>query len=193
MSNPKGPKAFFATVDENNQVNYQGFLITPPASPSGPGQFVTSPTPIQTVVQTSIQTSPGSREDPPTYVTVQAQFYWYCVYQAEAQANPDSQSVSVTTGVTSSDSTTLQFASSIGAEISEGFGPISAKLNASFTQTTGITTTISLNSSTTTQNNYSVGAETTGQNWQLYQVFNIPNVVSLASQENCFLSLSYPA
>jgi hypothetical protein len=183
----------FITASEGSPIVVQGFDITPPASPPAQGQFITSPTPLQAVAKTTIQTGPAQGENPPPTVPVAAQFQWVTVYQAQTQRDPAKQSVSVTTGVTSSESQTQQFAVSIGMEEGASFGPISAKLNESFTATMGTTTTISMSSSTTVQNEFSVEPETTGQFWQLWQVFTTGTGASLAQQLNVFLSLTYPA
>ena len=183
---------------DGKTVTVQGFTLDAPPSPTGQGGFITSPTSVQTVAKTQIEVQPGndqpplSSEHPPVFATVIAQFSWTAVYQAEAQSNPASQDVAVTTGVTSSQSQQESFASTIGFETGFDFDGISAKLNASFTETTGTETSISLENSTTTTNHYQVNAETTGQFWQLIQVFTADSGATLTQPLNFFLSLSFP-
>jgi hypothetical protein len=107
-------------------------------------------------------------------------------------ANPVSQSVSFTTGVESSDSETQEFAVTIGLEVSADFEVMSTKLSTSFTASTSTTHTITLSSSQTVTNTFTVNPNTTGQVWQLVQIFSAAGV-SITQPLNFFLSLSYPA
>jgi hypothetical protein len=174
-------------------VTVQGFTINAPAPPTvdanGNAVFTTSPTTLQIVATSEIL---------PQQTVVVAQFQWVSVYQGQAEENPLSQTVTNTTGVTTSDSETSEFAVSLGLEESAEPDGIGVKLNETFTATYSSTTSISLDTESSVANTFTVNANTTGQVWQLWQVFlSLPVLPqtpqTLSQQLNYFLSLSYPA
>jgi hypothetical protein len=174
-----------ADSDSVSSITFQGFSIKLPSAPSGPGQFATAPTP-QVAAQTTVAFN----------TTVLAQFQWVSVYEAMAETDPLSRTITVTSGVTNTQSETQEFALSIGLTESADFDGIGASLNESFTETTSTTTSISLDTQTSISDTYTVNADTTTQGWQLYQYF-----VSLGStgfsvlqqNTNLIISLSYPS
>jgi len=185
-------------VETGQPVTIQGFQISPPDSPTGQGGFISSPTPMQPVSKISIQVPytcyPGGKVQETCYnnVTVTAQFYWQSVYNAETQNTPISQEVAYTTGVTNSESETESFSVDIGLSATAGYGPISATLSADFTKSTEKTHVITLSQDTTITNMFGpVPPNTTAQYWQLVQVFQLGNGVSISQNLNYFLALTY--
>lgn len=179
----------------SDTVTVQGFTITAPSSPTGMGGFITSPTTLETVSSATIGVVvPSSANDPWVFKTVEAQFQWVAVYQAEAEDAPASQTVAITTGVTSTTSETSTFSESIGLEENASLDGIGTKLSESFTESESVTTTIALTDSTTVSNTYQVPEHTTGQFWQRYQVFNnVTDGTSISQQLSFFLALTYPS
>lgn len=180
-------------------VTVQGFSIDPPPSPTGQGGFITSPTPIQTVAKTTVQVPytcyPAGKIAETCYkgVVVTASFQWQSVYNAETQKTPISQEVTYTTGVTTTNTETESFAATIGVSVTAGYGPISASLSASFTETTQQQHSVAFTEQNSIANTFGpVPPNTTAQYWQLVEIFEADNGDSIAQNLNYFLALTYP-
>jgi len=201
MTRAKGeniPFNLLATTS-GQPVTVQGFSVDPPPSPASQGGFITSPTPLQTVGKTTVQVPftcfPGGKVAETCFneVPITASFQWIAVYNAETQNTPISQQVQYTTGVTTTDTESEQFAATIGVSVTAGYGPVSASLSASFTETTQQQHSIAFTQETAITNTFGpVPANTTAQYWQLTQVFQADNGDSLSQNLNFFVALTFP-
>ncbi len=109
-------------------------------------------------------------------VDIQASYFWRCVFQGHVNPGATaSRGISVTNGVSTTDTETNSFATTIGAEVSAGLEGIGAKLSSSFTYQHGSSHSITVSKQTTTTDTFSVTAHEeaiTFQFWQLCMRFN---------------------
>jgi hypothetical protein len=157
-------------------IEYQGYTITAPAGPSDQGSFTSNPTPVQIVSQVDQQlvyTEPltydvAMRQAPANELiwgTVTFQCYWDTIFNAVAQDTEVNESVTYTTGVTTSDSDTKAFGMTFGVE-GDLLPGIKAALGASFSQSE--THSVEVSESRAVTWTYKALPGTTVQIWQLH-------------------------
>lgn len=184
-------------------ISLQGFTINLPAAPTYQGP-VSSPTSVQTVASTLVDvssdaavatgaSSTGIAASPGGATTVLVQFQWVCLQSVtNTTATENSGTTSVTSGVTSTDTETEEFATSIGMSATASYGAIAAEINASFTQTQSMSTSVALETATTASTTYNVNANSTAQIWQLYQyLVSQQNGVAGATPQTITQQLNY--
>ena len=155
---------------------YQGYTIAAPDGPADQGTLTTHPSPVQIISQVDTQfvynkpLTPeialgreASNELVPGTLTLQC--YWDTVFNVVAQDTQVTQSVTYTTGVTTTDADTQTFAMTFGvtADLLPG---ISAALSATFTQSE--THSVAVSESRSITQSYAAVAGTTLQVWQLH-------------------------
>ena len=159
-----------------SSIEYQGYTITAPAGPSEQGTLTTHPTPMQVVSQVdqqlvfweqpSLDTVTGespANELVPATVTFQC--YWDTIYNAVAQDTQVTESVTYTSGVTTTESDTKTFGLTLGVEAGALEG-IKAALGASFSVSE--THSVALSASRSVTQSYTALPGTTLQVWQLH-------------------------
>jgi hypothetical protein len=158
----------------NSTIEYQGYTIKAPPSPSDQGGFTASPTDMQVISQVDNTFAVDSGDDVvlvPGTLTFQCR--WVCVLSVMAQQAAETQSVSITTGVTTTDSDTKTFAQNMGISGEVGGGEIPGKLgatlSASFSQSQ--THSVMLSVARTFTQTYSAQPGTTLQVWQLHSEY----------------------
>lgn len=111
-------------------------------------------------------------------VDIQASYFWTTIGQGNI-ASGDSMSfaTAVTTGITTTDTETQTFAETVGVNLgasgsAEGFGTLSAQLNASFTATQSESIAIALTASTTDTTTITLTPPTgdTAMSYQIWQL-----------------------
>jgi hypothetical protein len=157
-------------------IQYQGYSITAPDGPSEQGSFTSHPTRVQVVSQIDNQfvfTEPVTMdvllgEQPANELiwgTLTLQCYWDTLYNRMAQESQITDSVSFTSGITTTDSETTTFGLTLG--VSAGALPeITAALTASFSKAE--THSVALSESKTESLSVVVMPQTTLQVWQLH-------------------------
>jgi hypothetical protein len=123
----------------NSTIQYQGYTIKAPPGPSDQGDFAASPTDMQVISQVDNTFAVDSGDDVvlvPGTLTFQCR--WVCVLSVMAQQAAETQSVQMTSGVTTTDSDTKTFSESLGVsgEVEGGEipGKVGMALSASFSQ-----------------------------------------------------------
>lgn len=192
-------------------IEYQGYTLTAPAGPSDQGVLTPHPTPVQIVSQVDQQlvfTEPVTLDvalgkSPANELvsgTVTFQCYWDTIYNAVAQDTQISESVTYTTGVTTTDSDTTTFAMTFGVE-GNLFEGIKAALSATFTQSE--THSVAISKSRSITQSYTALPGTTLQVWQLHAEYvaefekdgtSYRYVLSVAgsAQDGLVLALTFP-
>ena len=166
---------------------FQGFRIGAPDSPTGQGEFVASPTPdpAQVVSQVDAQllywkegppietasgigalgaTTPVSE---PVLGTVTFQCWWVCLWQAQAEATELGETVTYTTGITTTDTDTKTFGLTLAGEIS--VPGIKEALSGSFSQAESHS--VSLTETRSVTQIFKASPGETVQIWQLYSEY----------------------
>ena len=157
-------------------IQYQGYSIAAPDGPSEQGSFTPHPTPVQIISQVDnefVYTEPVTMEvvmgEQPAneliWGTLTLQCYWDTLYNRMAQESQITDSVSFTSGITTTDSDATTFGLQLG--VSGGVLPaITAALTASFSKTE--THSVALSESKTETLSVVVMPQTTLQVWQLH-------------------------
>lgn len=161
-----------------SSIAYQGYTITAPEAPSEAGSFTPHPTPLQVVTQvdnTFVWTPPHAADieavtgeaQPNELVegTLAFQCYWDSIFNVVAQDTQVQQSVTYTTGVTTSDSDTKTFGLALGVE-ADIIPGVAASLSATFSKAE--THTVTLSESRSVTQSFTALPGTTLQVWQLH-------------------------
>ena len=158
----------------NSTIQYQGYTIKAPPGPSDQGDFAASPTDMQVISQVDNTFAVDSGDDVvlvPGTLTFQCR--WVCVLSVMAQQAAETQSVQMTSGVTTTDSDTKTFSESLGVSGEVGGGEIPGKVGmaliASFSQSQ--THSVALSVARTFTQSYSAQPGTTLQVWQLHSEY----------------------
>jgi hypothetical protein len=156
-------------------IEYQGYTIKAPLSPLDQGGFTVSPTDMQVVSQvdnTFVVDGDSGDENVLVFGTLTFQCRWVCIFSVMAQQAVETQSISITSGVTTTDSDTKTMALGLGIS-GEAPGEILTKvgvtLSASFSQSE--THSVALSAARTFTQAFSAQPGTTLQVWQLHSEY----------------------
>jgi hypothetical protein len=167
---------------------FQGFRIGAPESPTGPGEFVDSPsTPEapQVVSQVDAQLlywkdgppvvavsgigalGSTTRESEPIWGTITLQCWWVSLWHAQAEGAELGETIAYTTGITTTDMDTKTFGMSLAGETS--VPGIKQALSGSFSQAESHS--VSLSESRSVTQIFKAMPGQTVQIWQLYSEY----------------------